>query len=112
MRVMDVRHASREVTQGEPMAVWLLGGRDRRLSVDQFVLQNGRTYRTQEAHERLKAICAGLGNPELATEPSARTTRPPLWQKRRTAVSQPQRASSRTSRRLVWSTVTAASGTR
>ena len=62
----NVWHAIREVTQGEPLAVWLLGGQDRQLSVDQFVLQDGRTYRTQEAHERLKAICAGLGNPELA----------------------------------------------
>ena len=30
------------------------------------MLQDGGTYRTQEAHERLKAICARLGNPELA----------------------------------------------
>ena len=61
----DVWHAIWEVTQGEPLAVWLLGSQDRQLSVDQFVLQDGRTYRTREAHERLKAICAKLGNPEL-----------------------------------------------
>ena len=30
------------------------------------MLQDGGTYRTQEAHERLQAICARLGNPELA----------------------------------------------
>ena len=30
------------------------------------MLQDGRTYRTREAQERLKAICAKLGNPELA----------------------------------------------
>ena len=30
------------------------------------MLPDGRTYRTQEAHERLQAICARLGNPELA----------------------------------------------
>ena len=30
------------------------------------MLQDGHTYRTREAHERLKAICAKLGNPELA----------------------------------------------
>ena len=42
----NVWHAIREVTQGEPLAVWLLGGRQ--LSVDQLVLQDGRTYR----HER------------------------------------------------------------
>ena len=62
----NIWRAIREVTQGEPLVVWLLGGQDRQLSVDQFVLQDGRTYRTQEAHERLKAICAGLSNPELA----------------------------------------------
>ena len=62
----DVWQAIREVTQGGPLAVWLLGGQGRQLSVDQFVLQDSRTYRTQEAHERLKAICAKLGNPELA----------------------------------------------
>ena len=62
----DVWHAIREVTLGEPLSVWLLGGRDRRLSVDQFVLQDGRTYRRREAYERLTAICAGLGDPELA----------------------------------------------
>ena len=62
----NVWHAIREVTQGEPLAVWLLGGQDRQLNVDQFVLQNGRTYSTREAQERLKAICAKLGDPELA----------------------------------------------
>ena len=62
----NVWHAIREVTQGEPLAVWLPGGQDRQLSVDQFVLQDGRIYRTREAQERLKAICAKLGNPELA----------------------------------------------
>ena len=62
----NVWHAIREVTQGEPLAVWLLGGQNRQTSVDQFVLQDGRTYRTRKAHERLKAICAKLGNPELA----------------------------------------------
>ena len=62
----DVWHAIREATYGKPLAVWLLGGQDRQFSVDQFVLQDGRTYRTQEAHERLQAICAILGNPEQA----------------------------------------------
>ncbi|MEW8686011.1 MAG: hypothetical protein AB2556_09400, partial [Candidatus Thiodiazotropha sp.] len=38
----------------------------RQLSVDQFVLQDGRTYRTQEAHEKLQAICARLEDSELA----------------------------------------------
>ena len=62
----DVWHAIREATYGKPLAVWLLGGQDRQLSVDQFVLQDGRIYRTQEAHERLQAIFTRLGNPELA----------------------------------------------
>ena len=30
------------------------------------MLQDGRTYRTQEAHERLQAICAELGDTDLA----------------------------------------------
>ena len=62
----DVWHAIREATYGKSLAVWLMGGQVRQLSVDQFVLQDGRTYRTQEAHERLQAVCARLGNPELA----------------------------------------------
>ena len=62
----NVWDAIQEATQGEPLAVWLLGGQVRQLSVDQFVLQDGRTYRTQEAHERLQTICTSLGNPELA----------------------------------------------
>ncbi|MEW8688998.1 MAG: hypothetical protein AB2556_24530 [Candidatus Thiodiazotropha sp.] len=53
----DVWQAIREATRGEPIAVWLLGGQDRQ-SVDQFVLQDGRTYRMQGSHERLQAICA------------------------------------------------------
>ena len=62
----DVWQAIRDATHSSPLAVWLLGGHDKQLSVDQFVLQDGRTYRTREAHERLQAICARLGNPELA----------------------------------------------
>ena len=44
----------------------LLGGRDESLSIDHFVLQDGRTYRTQESHERLQRVCQVLGNPDLA----------------------------------------------
>ena len=47
----DVWHAIRQATHSSPLAVWLLGGHDRQLSVDQFVLQDGCTYRTQEAHD-------------------------------------------------------------
>ena len=38
----DVWQAIREATENEPIAVWLLGGGEKRLSVDQFVLQDGR----------------------------------------------------------------------
>ena len=62
----DVWHATREATRGSLLAVWLLGGHDGQLSVDQFVLQDGRTYRTQAANERFQAMCTRLGNPELA----------------------------------------------
>ena len=50
----DVWQAIREAIQNEPIVDWLLGGgHERQLSVDQFVLQDGRTYRTQQAHEWL-----------------------------------------------------------
>ena len=43
------------------MAVWLLGGSEgRKLTVNQFVLADGRTYRTGPAHEALIAICRHL----------------------------------------------------
>ncbi|MEW8689123.1 MAG: hypothetical protein AB2556_25155 [Candidatus Thiodiazotropha sp.] len=60
----DVLLAIREATCGKPLAVWLLNGQDRLLSVDQFVLQDGRIYRTQGSHLRLQATRAKLGNPE------------------------------------------------
>jgi len=63
----NVWDAIQEATQDGPTAVWLLGSNaERRLEVNQFVLQDGRTYRTREAHERLQAICETLGNRELA----------------------------------------------
>ena len=62
----DVWQAIRKVTQGKPLAVWLLGGQERQLNVDQFVLQDGRTYRTRVAHERLKKVCDELGDPAIA----------------------------------------------
>ncbi|MEW8689165.1 MAG: hypothetical protein AB2556_25365 [Candidatus Thiodiazotropha sp.] len=57
----DVWQAIQEATHGEPLAVWLLGGQDRQLSVDQFVLQDGRPYRTQEAHEKLPSDLCQTG---------------------------------------------------
>ncbi|MEW8688955.1 MAG: hypothetical protein AB2556_24310, partial [Candidatus Thiodiazotropha sp.] len=62
----DVWQAIREAIRGQPIAVWLLGGQDRQFSVNQFVLPDGRTYRTREAHEKLQESCAKLGRPELA----------------------------------------------
>ncbi|MEW8688770.1 MAG: hypothetical protein AB2556_23380, partial [Candidatus Thiodiazotropha sp.] len=64
----DVWQAIREATRSEPLAVWLLGGQNsqqRQLFVNQFVLQDGRTNRTQETHKRIQAICSKLGCPEL-----------------------------------------------
>ena len=105
----NVWHAIQEVTQGEPLAVWLLGGQDRQLSFDQFVLQDGRTYRTREAHERLQAICAKLGNPELAERAFGENHTASIMAKERYGW---KPTSSQTSRRPAWSTATAASGTR
>ena len=108
----DVWHAIREATHSSPLAVWLLGGHDRQLSVDQFVLQDGCTYRTQEAHERLQAVCARLGNPELAESAFGESHTASIMAKERTPGSQPQPASYKTFRRIVLSTNTAGCGTR
>ena len=57
----DVWEAIREATQGEPNAVWVLGGgQDKRLTVDQFVLDDGRTYRTAQTHDALLKACPAL----------------------------------------------------
>ena len=50
----------------DPIAVWLLGSQDRRLDVDQFVLQDGRIYRTREAHRTLQEACKDLGDETIA----------------------------------------------
>ena len=62
----DIWQAIREATRDESLAVWLLGSQDRQLSCDQFVLQDGRTYRTIEFHERLQMACQALGDPSLS----------------------------------------------
>jgi len=62
----DVWEAIRQAAQNESKAVWLLGGQDKSLTVDQFVLHNGRTYRTQETHDNLRRACEALGDPALA----------------------------------------------
>ena len=57
----DVWEAIREATQGEPKAVWVLGGgQDKRLMVDQFVLEDGRTYRTAQTNDALLKACHAL----------------------------------------------------
>ena len=64
----DVLEAIQEVTRGNPFAVWLLGGdaNTQKFSVNQFVLQDGRAFRTRETHERLQEICTYLGDSDLA----------------------------------------------
>ena len=105
----DVWHAIREVTQGEPLAVWLLGSQDQQLSVNQLLLQDSRTYRTREAHGRLQAICAKLGNPELAERAFGENHAASIMAKERNGW---KPTPTQTSRRPAWSTVMAASGTR
>ena len=64
----DVWAAIQKATQGEPKAVWVLGGgQNKRLTVDQFVLEDGRTYRTQETQENLVEACRHLApeDPEV-----------------------------------------------
>jgi len=56
----DVWQAIREATEAEPKAVWVLGSGHKKLTVDQFVLEDGRTYRTRKAHERLTQACRNL----------------------------------------------------
>ncbi|MEW8688814.1 MAG: hypothetical protein AB2556_23600 [Candidatus Thiodiazotropha sp.] len=96
----DVWQAIREATRWEPIAVWLLGGQDRQLSFNQFVLQDGRTYSTREAQERLQAICAKLGTPELAERAFSENHAASIMAKERNGWKPPQPASSQTSRRL------------
>ena len=108
----DVWYAICEATHTSPLAVWLLGGHDRQLTVDQLALQDGRTYRTKEAHERLQAICARLCKPELAEESLEKTTTQASWTRKRMPGNQPQPASYKTFRRLVWSTDKTGCGTR
>ena len=109
----DVWQAIREATENEPKAVWLLGGGEKRLSVDQFVLQDGRTSRTQDKHDDLTEACSELSNdPEaLAEKVFGSTTRPQSLQERKTTGSPLQPPSRMTSRKLVWSMAMVASGT-
>lgn len=60
----DVWEAIQNATRDEPKAVWVLGGggdsKSRRLTVDQFVLEDGRVFRTQETHDSLLKACRVL----------------------------------------------------
>lgn len=60
----DVWEAIRETIQGGPTAVWVLENQDR--TIDQFVLRDGRTYRTQGVHEKIQKTCKAFGNKSLA----------------------------------------------
>lgn len=58
---------TRLVTAGSPIAVWLLGGGEgKQLNVTQFVLEDGRVFRTKQAHESLLEACWRLGDVKLA----------------------------------------------
>ena len=57
----DVWKAIKKVTEDKPKAALVLGGGDdKKLTVDQFVFEDGCTYRTFEAHERLTQACHHL----------------------------------------------------
>ena len=68
----DIWEAIKEATQDTPLAVWLLGSSlgemNRTFNVTQFVLPDGRTYRTQEFHNHLKQVCKILGDESLADQ--------------------------------------------
>jgi hypothetical protein len=97
----NVWEAIQQATQDEPKAVWLLGGGDGQLSVDQFVLQDGRSFRTQEAHERLQKACEILGNESLADISFGVNHAASIMVKQRNCWTQPRPAFSMTSRRPV-----------
>ena len=105
----DIWQAIREATRGEPLAVWLLGGQERRLPAEQFVLQDGRTFRTQEAHRRLQATCAKLGYPEFADKAFGENNTASIIAKERNSW---RPTPAKPSRRLAWSTGTEGCGTR
>lgn len=58
--------AIRRAIGNNPIAVGLHGDGDKRLDVDQFMLPDGRVFRTQEAHDYLKGACHHLGDESLA----------------------------------------------
>lgn len=59
-----------QAAEDEPVTIWLLGGgcdaMYRWLSVGQFVFQDGHTYKTPEAYQKLKEACRILPNKSLA----------------------------------------------
>ena len=66
----DVWEAIQPATKTRPTAVWRLGGEGRQLNVDQFILQDGRTFRTQETPNRLKKECRHLSDESLVDRAS------------------------------------------
>ena len=65
----DVWQGFCDATHSSPLAVWLLGGHDRQLSVDQFVLQDGRQLRKDS-----KRSAPEQATPSSPKEPSEKTT--------------------------------------
>jgi len=104
--------AIREATQNGPKAVWLLGGQDRQLTVDQFVLQDGRTYMTRKLTRGFSRSLRTWVIPRLPIKLSERTTPQASWPKKETTGSRLQPAFSMISKRLAWSTATAVFETR
>lgn len=60
----DVWEAIQQALQGRPTAVWLGGDQGRQ--PDQFTLEDGSMYRTQEIHEKLQKVCSAFGDESLA----------------------------------------------
>ena len=64
----DVWKAIKKATEDKPKAVWVLGGGDDKvLNVDQFVFDDGGTYRTRDAHEGLIGACRDLASEDPET---------------------------------------------
>ena len=79
----------------------------KQFNVDQFVLQDGRTYRTQEANQELQKSCTLLGDASLAFGVNHAAC---IMSKENNGWKPTRVASSTTSRTPVWSTATAGFG--
>lgn len=77
--------------QDEPLVIWLLGGGDKQLNGDQFMLQNNYTYRTREAHQNLQEACTYQGDESLADMAYEVNHAASIMAKEHNAVKRPQR---------------------